>query len=306
MLYQVTVVGASNIDISATTQNSLILGDSNPGRVTLGFGGVGRNIAENLARLKVHTRLISAYGNDAFAILLKRQAQEIGLDISQSLDSTSLSSSVYICVNEPDGEMHIAVSDMDICKTLSPAFLKEKLAVMQQSDALILDANLSADALHFLAENATIPLFADSVSTKKAVRLQSILPKLTGLKTNRQEAELLTGLAVQTKEDVPRAAQALHEMGVRYVLITLGEKGGCLSDGSSIEFMPSMVQKLVNTTGCGDACFSGMVYAFLQGKSCREMLKISMAMAEICAESPSAVSPMISPQNVKNHLNDKA
>ncbi len=293
MAYSVTVIGGSNIDISATSESSLVFGDSNPGHVAHSFGGVGRNIAENLARLGVHTQLITAYGDDAFAALLKAQAAELGLDISQSLDVPHHSSSLYICVNQPDGEISVAVSDMEVCEWLTPAFLQDKLPYIHQSDALILDANLSEETLTFLAEHCTVPLFADSVSSKKVRRLKAVLPKLTGLKINRREAELLTTMSVEKNEDAIPISKALHSLGVKQTLITLGEKGAFFSNGKETLFMPSLVQTLVNTTGCGDACLAGMVFANLHQETAETILKTSLAMAGLCAQAQEAVSPQI-------------
>lgn len=298
----ITVVGASNIDIHATSQAVLVLNDSNPGKMEQTIGGVGRNIAENLARLQIKTKFITAYGDDAFATILKKQAAEVGLDISQSVTSPHCSSSVYICVNQPDGEMYVAVSDMDVCEQLSSNFLQDKLSSINHSDALVLDSNLPEAAITFLAQNCTVPIFADSVSTKKVRRLKDALPRLTGLKINRQEVELLTGLSIEEPKDAITIASALHSLGVKYVLITLGSEGGFLSDGHSMEFHPSMVRDFVNTTGCGDACLAGMVYAYLGGGDCRAILRSSMAMAGICAADSKAVSPAVSPEALTGYL----
>ena len=62
----VVVIGGANVDIGCTPYNELIPEDSNPGRITITFGGVGRNIAHNLANLGVNTKLITAVGNDPF------------------------------------------------------------------------------------------------------------------------------------------------------------------------------------------------------------------------------------------------
>ena len=62
----VTVIGGSNMDIQGFPNNPLVMKDSNPGKVDISMGGVGRNIAENLSRLDVNTKLISAMGNDLY------------------------------------------------------------------------------------------------------------------------------------------------------------------------------------------------------------------------------------------------
>ena len=58
----VVVIGGANMDICGTSHDNLLLGDSNPGKVRTSAGGVGRNIAENLARLGSDTRLMTAVG----------------------------------------------------------------------------------------------------------------------------------------------------------------------------------------------------------------------------------------------------
>lgn len=122
--HPVAVIGASNVDISATSLSPLVSGDSNPGKVEISFGGVGRNIAENLCRLGQSVSLITAYGEDPFGQMLRAQAQELGLDVSLSLRDERMSSSLYVCVNQPEGEMAVAVSDMEVCGGLSPDFFR--------------------------------------------------------------------------------------------------------------------------------------------------------------------------------------
>ena len=60
------VIGGANMDICGCSHDNLRIGDSNPGKVRTSAGGVGRNIAENLARLGTDTRLLSAVGNDQY------------------------------------------------------------------------------------------------------------------------------------------------------------------------------------------------------------------------------------------------
>ncbi|NCU32778.1 MAG: winged helix-turn-helix transcriptional regulator, partial [Candidatus Moranbacteria bacterium] len=62
----VVVIGGANIDIQGYPHQPLIPHDSNIGTVKMSLGGVGRNIAENCARLNIPTRLISVVGNDLY------------------------------------------------------------------------------------------------------------------------------------------------------------------------------------------------------------------------------------------------
>ena len=75
---KVTVIGGSNIDLQGFPNESLNLYDSNPGKIETSLGGVGRNISENLAKLDIPVRLISAVGNDFYGQKLIKESEKNG------------------------------------------------------------------------------------------------------------------------------------------------------------------------------------------------------------------------------------
>ena len=78
----VTVIGGSNMDIQGFPNNPLVMYDSNPGKVDISMGGVGRNIAENLSRLNVNTKLISAIGNDLYGNTILSECKNLNIDVN--------------------------------------------------------------------------------------------------------------------------------------------------------------------------------------------------------------------------------
>ncbi len=288
--HAIAVVGGNNLDISATSGAKLVSGDSNPGRIRTGLGGVGRNIAENLARLGQNASLITAFGDDGFSRAVATQTEKTGVDLSRSLYIPGGTGCVYVCVNDADGDMAVAVNDMALCERITPAFLETRLGALNAADAVVLDANLSEPSLAMLARHCTPPLFADAVSAKKAGRLAGVLPRLYGLKVNRMELELLTGEHIAAKEDILPAARILHGAGVRYVFVTLGAEGAFASDGETHAFAHVYAGPVVNTTGCGDAFTAAATVAVLEKQSLRDMLLLGLAAARVCAQSENAVS----------------
>ena len=97
--------------------------------------------------------------------------------------------------------------------------------VLDNARVVVADANIPGESLEFLAENCTVPLFIDPVSTTKAEKLRPILGKIHTLKPNRLEAELLAGIRIETRTDVVRAADILLEAGVHRLFISLGSDG---------------------------------------------------------------------------------
>lgn len=298
----VTVVGAVNVDISGTPDTELLAGDSNPGHVRVTLGGVGRNIAENLSRLGHPVRMITALGEDAHSAQVRQGCREAGIDLTHSLIVPNGRTSTYLCLNDERGEIVGAVSDMAIYDALTPAFLQTRLEVINRSRLVVADGNLSAESLSFLGRNVTAPLFADPVSVKKAGRLAGLLRAVTAIKPNRPEASLLTGVDIQTREDLPRAAQAFFRMGVKNVLISLGGEGVYFDDGSDRGVLPVLPGPILNTNGCGDAFLAAAADGFMAGLSLRECARRGLAASSLCARSESAVSPLLCPDALQTLL----
>lgn len=299
----IVVVGGCNFDIYATSAEQLLEADSNPGAVTTSPGGVGRNIAENLARLQHPTIMLSALGDDAFSDAIRKNAAEAGLDLSHCLVLPHLSTSVYVCINKPDGDIALAVSDMGICDRITPDYLSDCSQVLAEADCVVADANLTGEALAHLAEHYGAKLFIDCVSAVKVMKLSPILPHLYCIKANRSEASALTGVAIRSSEDARKAAAVLHQAGVKLVIITLSENGAYLSDGATEITMPLMPGETLNTSGCGDAFFAGLVSAHTCHTDVKKLLRSGLAMSRLCAASNGAVSSLITPQLLEQTLN---
>lgn len=292
--YRIVVIGGNNVDITATANTTLVYGDSNPGSIRTGLGGVGRNIAENLTRLGQHVSLLTVLGDDEFGAMATAQAASIGMDMSQTIRVTGAPSSIYVCINEPGGEMSVAVNDMALCSRITPEYLQQNLALLQEADAIVLDANIPEESIDYVVQHVTVPVFADAVAAKKAARLHKSLPHLTGLKANQIEMELLTGLTIANEHDMRAAAHLLHQHGVEHVMITLGSRGAFYSAGGQQAFAPPLPRRILNTTGCGDAFTAAMTLAVLEGRSVPDALAMGIAAASICAQSPLAVSEQMS------------
>ena len=286
----IAVVGAVNVDISGTPDTALLSGDSNPGHVRVTLGGVGRNIAENLCRLGHKVLMITALGDDANAEQVRAGCREIGIDLSHSLTVPNGHTSTYLCLNDETGEIVGAVSDMGIYDALTPTFLASRLEVLNRASLVIVDGNLSAETLGYLGRSVTAPIFADPVSVKKAGHLQDALRAVTGIKPNRPEASLLTGVKIETHDDLPKAAEAFFQKGVKNVFISLGSEGVYYDNGTDRGILPIIPGPIRNTNGCGDAFLAAAADGYLSGLDIRSIALRGLAASSLCARSESAVS----------------
>ena len=285
----VFVIGAVNMDLAGTPTNPLREGDSNPGRITLTPGGVGRNIAENLCLLGRKVSLITIMGEDPYAEMIREHCLKAGIDLQYSFTEPRENTSAYLCINGQDGDL------MSICDKLTPDKLEPLLPVLNHGSMVIADANLPEETLAWLAKHITVPMAADPVSVSKAARLKPLLSRLTLLKPNVPEAELLTGMTIGGDADLPKAADALHRLGVQRVYISLGGKGVWADDArEGGVLLPCIPGPVVNSSGCGDAFVAAAADAYLSGLNTMQAADRALAASAICAEDSAAVSPKLS------------
>lgn len=299
------VVGGVNMDICGRSFRPLVAADSNPGTVSLSLGGVGRNIAHNLALMGAEVRLFTAYGNDGYGQQLAAGCSEQGIDMSHALRLPGEQTSTYLYIADESGEMQLAVSDMAICEKITPAYLRSNLSVLQNAQVVVADTNISQESLEFLADHCSAPLFVDPVSTVKAEKIRPILSKIHTLKPNRLEAELLSGVPIRDKQDVARAAQALLDMGVHRLFISMGGDGVYAATREQQLWLPNLPGHMVNTTGCGDAFMAALVWAYLEGMDLTQTALAGLAAGSVAMESATTINPRMSAEILKTRMNHK-
>ena len=296
------VVGGVNVDIGGKPFAPPVAADSNPGTVSISLGGVGRNIAHNLSLMGTDVRLLTAYGDDIHGHRVAASCSELGIDLSHARRISGGTTSTYLYLMDEQGEMVLAVSDMEICKKITPTYLSAHLGLLQNAQVIICDANIPEESLIYLAENCAVPLFCDPVSTVKAEKLRPILHKIHTLKPNRLEAELLSGVKIETTEDVAKAADALLALGVHRVFISMGADGVYAAMDSQRILLPNLPGNAVNTTGCGDAFMAALAWAYLEGMDLKETALAGLAAGAIAMESPETINPAMSATAIRNRI----
>lgn len=290
----VVVVGGVNMDIGGISHAQLVSADSNPGRVRISLGGVGRNIAHNMALMGLDVRMVTVLGGDFYAQKIVSTCGEMGIDISRSLRVADAITSTYLFISGPDGDMKLAISDMDIYSHLTPAFLASKLSLFNNAKLLVVDTNIPAESIAWLVEHVEVPVFADPVSTAKAEKLRPVLGKLHTIKPNRIEAELLSGVSITDERSLRRAANVLLKTGLQQVFISLGAGGVFAANQDRGLHLPSIPGPMVNATGCGDAFMAAAARAFLDGADLETAARYGLAASAVAMESADTINPAMS------------
>ena len=288
-----TIIGSANIDIGGTPEEALREGDSNSGKAMQSLGGAGRNVAHNLRLLGVGVKLITAIGADVNARSIIESCEALGIDITNSLKTSSEATPISLYIADEKGNIKFSVSDMRIYDKLTIKFISSKMELINKSRMVILDTNIPAGTIQYLCEKCRTPIFASAESRKRAEKLLLVLDKLCVVVANEAEAEVLSGIRIQDKDTLERAADIILEKGVRNVFI-LPEKGGVYCACDEEQFMINNVgREYVHCNGVDDAFMAGVVLGYMKHLSMRQMAKLGLETSNITSEGKMAVNPQL-------------
>lgn len=298
----VVVIGGLNIDIAGLSGEIYRERDSNIGQVLINIGGVGQNIAQNLTKLEVPTYLVTVYGGDNFGKIAELECQKNNISLEYAEKVEKERSSIYLYINDNEGDLVTAINDMKIVEHITPEFLEGKLDFINNAKIVILDCNLSKETIEWICNNVTSPIFIDPVSVAKTDRIFNVLDKIDTLKPNELEIELLTGVKVVDEETARQAALELNKKGVKNVFVSLGADGIlCSRDGEMVLVKP-LARKIVSTNGAGDCSMAALVWTrfnYSEDTPLKEVGLYTQAASSINVESLLAVSDKL---NVKELL----
>ena len=292
---KIVVVGGANIDIKGYSANTFQHGSSNSGIIKESSGGVGRNVAANLGNLGCQVTLLSAIGNDYRGEKLIADTGKCGVNLEYIRTMEAYSTGTYLAVIDQKGELVGAVNSMEIINGIDTAYLKENMKVLEQADWIFIDTNLNRDIISWMLNRSfSGKIIIDPVSIEKSSKIKNRLDEIDIITPNLMEFCYLydidsseTELLISKNEN--RELLDLIDNNRKRVssktelIITLGSEG-IIYSGPEQNFWESAVDlsdKIIETTGAGDALNAGIIYGLSRSKSIRESVRIGQEMASI-------------------------
>lgn len=299
----ILVFGVSVYDIIGFTYQNYRAKDSNPGNVRVSFGGVCRNIAENMARLHVNTKFISIIGDDEKGRSILKAAENINLDMNDSLVVVGESTPTYMAILNEHGEMESAIVDMKITDKVTEEFIDSKAEIIKHAEYMVLDTDNPVILEYILTTYKDQTRFVlDPVSASKVARIKHLVPYFHTIKPNRLEAEVLCGFELNSKEDVRKAGEYFRSIGIQNVFISLDSDGIYYNNGESEGIIKANKVPVVNVTGAGDSCVAGLGYGFMNQLSIEDTVKYAIAMSAITISHAETIHPDMGQAIVEQYL----
>lgn len=304
---QALVIGAAGVDIVGRLHDKLRLGSSNPSQIRSAFGGVARNVAENLARLGQPVQLITAVGKDSVGDQLLSQVSQAGVDVNNALRTDEYPSGLYLAAVDTRGELKLALDDMRAITQITPEYLDQHISLFKNASLLFVDANLSRKTLSraiLLAQRAGIPVCADPTSVVLSRRLSSHLHRINLITPNSAEASELCDWHIDpgNKHQTLDAAKCLVAQGVKIVIMTLAEFGVCYATSQTSGNLPAIRTEIVDPTGGGDALTAAVLFGLLNDIPLDDAVRLGVSAATLTLRYPGAVVPDLTLEKLYDQL----
>jgi ribokinase len=279
---KIAVVGSSNTDMIIKTEHI-----PKPGETVIGgdfstaAGGKGANQAVAAARAGGIVRFIARVGTDVFGDQAVEGFVKDNIDVNHVLRDTDEPSGVALIFVDHQGENSIAVAS-GANSQLSPADVQAAEKAIAEADVLVTQLETP---LETIGEAVAIGARAGVKSILNPAPAQpldeELLRHVSILTPNESEAELLTGIAVESVADAQEAAQALTEKGIGIVLVTLGPRGVFVHGDGMDELIPGFEVAAVDSTAAGDVFNGALAVALAEGRPLRQAVQFANAAGAI-------------------------
>ena len=280
---EITVLGIFVADISFSGPKIPSIGETILGKkYNVGPGGKGCNQAIAIARLGGNTNFISKIGKDAYGELALKTLEKNKISTENIVQDGNQQTGVAgILVDQNTGKNAINVI-VGAPGSLRISEIEKQINLIKRSKIFLTQLEVPKDVtLHCLKtakENGCITILNPAPASEISKEFYNNIDFFT---PNETEAEFYTGIKITNDQEAKQAAEKLLNLGIKKVIITLGEKGLFYSDGKEETYLKASAVKAIDTTGAGDAFNGGLAFGLSKEKPIKECLELANKVAGI-------------------------
>jgi len=283
MKNKIVVIGSSNVDLIMKMDRLPEKGETitDAGFFQV-YGGKGANQAVGAVRAGGNVAFVNCVGDDAYTPQMLENFRNDGLDIRFVFQETGIASGHALVMIGGEGNNYLSVAPGSNYK-LIPELIDRVLPVIDEAAMIMMQYEIPAETIKHvfkIAEQKCIPVLWN-FAPARAFDL-SYVAKTAVLVVNETEAAFLSGMKVESDEEVEFAALKLHEMGAKLVIITLGKRGSFALSATEKVSVPAFKVDAVDTTSAGDVFCGSFAVAQTEGQSLTDSLHFASAASAIC------------------------
>lgn len=241
----------------------------------MGCGGKGANQAVAASRLGAEVVMVSRVGNDIFADNTLANFEKNGIDTKYVMKTQASSGVAPIFVDPMSQNSIIIVKGAN--QFLTPSDIQLAAEDIKQCELIVLQLEIPTETVYAaiaFGKEHNIPVLLNPAPAQPDLILDKV-KSCEFIVPNETELSLLTGMPIETEEEIKNAAATLHDAGVKNVIVTMGERGVYWIGEKEERYFPPCKVNAKDTTGAGDAFIGCFSYVYSETKNIVTALEIA-------------------------------
>lgn len=296
----ICVIGSLNMDLVVNVDTM-----PKPGQTIIGSnfkevpGGKGANQAVAMARLNGNVSMIGKGGEDGFGQTLINSLKNDKVDTTYIQTAKGATGVALITVDKnaqnsivvsPGANFEVKEDDID-----------NNIEAIKNSDIVVLQLETPLNTIKYALNKAKELNKYTILNPAPAVKLDDEIIKNVDLLTpNETELEIISGVSIETEEDIQKAAQIMIEKGVKELIVTLGSKGSLYINKEKSMFKKAYKVEAVDTTAAGDSYTGALAVALSQDKNIEDAMDFASKVGALSVLKEGAQSSLPTLEDVKN------
>lgn len=296
----ICVIGSLNMDLVVNVDTM-----PKPGQTIIGSnfkevpGGKGANQAVAMARLNGNVSMIGKVGEDGFGQTLINSLKNDKVDTTYIQTSKGATGVALITVDKnaqnsivvsPGANFEVKEDDID-----------NNIEAIKNSDIVVLQLETPLNTIKYALNKAKELNKYTILNPAPAVKLDDEIIKNVDLLTpNETELEIISGVSIETEEDIQKAAQIMIEKGVKELIVTVGSKGSLYINKEKSMFKKAYKVEAVDTTAAGDSYTGALAVALSQDKNIEDAMDFASKVGALSVLKEGAQSSLPTLEDVKN------
>ena len=296
----ICVIGSLNMDLVVNVDTM-----PKPGQTIIGSnfkevpGGKGANQAVAMARLNGNVSMIGKVGEDGFGQTLINSLKNDKVDTTYIQTAKGATGVALITVDKnaqnsivvsPGANFEVKEDDID-----------NNIEAIKNSDIVVLQLETPLNTIKYALNKAKELNKYTILNPAPSVKLDDEIIKNVDLLTpNETELEIISGVSIETEEDIQKAAQIMIEKGVKELIVTLGSKGSLYINKEKSMFKKAYKVEAVDTTAAGDSYTGALAVALSQDKNIEDAMDFASKVGALSVLKEGAQSSLPTLEDVKN------
>ena len=298
----IVVIGDVFIDIKGYSTSPYIPYGRNAGTIAQIHGGVGRNVVEDIANVELKPTFVSLVDNDAMGedVIQKLNRHKVDTQYMRKVENGM---GTWLAVFDHEGDVVASISKRPDHRPIEQILDEHGDEIFKDADSIVIEIDIDKEIVkktfHY-AEKYQKKVYAIVSNMSIAIERRDFIRRTACFVCNQQEAGILFSEDYEnmTPEKLAEILQErITSAKIPQMVVTMGGDGAVYADqdGNSGVY-PALKVDVVDTTGAGDAFFSGVCIGLTYGKTLREACGIGTRLASTVICTSENICPRFMPE----------